>query len=500
MRKQTKLVAVLSATALLALGASFTSMAATYDWKNEDGEWYCYDKDGEMYEDAWVESAGVKYYVDDNGQIVKDSWIEGDNDELYYVTSDGSMLTNNWKEMLAFDADEDEDEEAWFYFGTNGKLATEKRISWKDSYYYVDENGKMLTGWVEYSKTTDETVCKQADKDTARARLIYCNEDGSRAANMWLNDFGPNVTAEEAEEKDEDDKLWYWIKSNGAVQTGRNSDINGETYFFDSEDDGHMLTGWVKKIADENKYVAFDGKLGTDAQYKDIFFCGDENEGWVKKNRWVETYAPVDFVDADADIDDTYWYWISKEGYVFIPSAEKATAANAVNLVNGTAGTVEKEYIGLVQELEVSKKTYLFDAEGKMQHDLVEIGTETFYYGGEDDGAKKTGTQTIKDDSDDAYTFFFAEDDDFESEGAAVTGTENKYLYKNGILQTAESDDVFAVKVVNGKEYIVDENGKVQSSPSKKYELEGYDDLWKATFDGKDREKNYVKAWTKVED
>ena len=47
MRKQTKIAAVVSAAALLALGASMTSFAASKGtWMMVDGEWYCYDKNG----------------------------------------------------------------------------------------------------------------------------------------------------------------------------------------------------------------------------------------------------------------------------------------------------------------------------------------------------------------------------------------------------------------------------------------------------------------------
>ncbi|KMW17320.1 hypothetical protein HMPREF9472_03230, partial [Enterocloster bolteae WAL-14578] len=44
MRKQTKLVAVLSTAALLAIGASMTSFAAT-GWAEEDGTWVYYNRD-----------------------------------------------------------------------------------------------------------------------------------------------------------------------------------------------------------------------------------------------------------------------------------------------------------------------------------------------------------------------------------------------------------------------------------------------------------------------
>ena len=53
MRKQTKLVAVLSAAALLAIGASMTSFAAT-GWTEENGEWVYYDRDGYQVTEAWM--------------------------------------------------------------------------------------------------------------------------------------------------------------------------------------------------------------------------------------------------------------------------------------------------------------------------------------------------------------------------------------------------------------------------------------------------------------
>ena len=50
MKKQTKLVAVLSTAALLAIGASMTSFAAT-GWAEEDGTWVYYNRDGERATD-----------------------------------------------------------------------------------------------------------------------------------------------------------------------------------------------------------------------------------------------------------------------------------------------------------------------------------------------------------------------------------------------------------------------------------------------------------------
>ena len=59
MRKQTKLVAVLSAASLLAIGASMTSFAK--GWTEENGEWVYLDSDGERVTQEWKKS-GSNYY------------------------------------------------------------------------------------------------------------------------------------------------------------------------------------------------------------------------------------------------------------------------------------------------------------------------------------------------------------------------------------------------------------------------------------------------------
>ena len=92
MKKQTK---VLLATALLTLGASFTAMAATYDWQIVDGEWVCYNEDGDTYDNEWVESAGKDYYVGDDGVMLTSQWVDE-----YYLDSTGTKTINGWKYLL----------------------------------------------------------------------------------------------------------------------------------------------------------------------------------------------------------------------------------------------------------------------------------------------------------------------------------------------------------------------------------------------------------------
>ena len=93
MRKQTKIAAVVSAAALLALGASMTSFAASKGtWMMVDGEWYCYDKNGDAYENTFCSSNGKEYYVGDDGQLVRSQWVE-DGADKYFVNSSGAKIT-----------------------------------------------------------------------------------------------------------------------------------------------------------------------------------------------------------------------------------------------------------------------------------------------------------------------------------------------------------------------------------------------------------------------
>ena len=65
MRKQTKLVAVLSAASLLAIGASMTSFAK--GWTEENGECVYLDSDGERVTQEWKKSGSNYYWLDENG-------------------------------------------------------------------------------------------------------------------------------------------------------------------------------------------------------------------------------------------------------------------------------------------------------------------------------------------------------------------------------------------------------------------------------------------------
>ena len=187
MRKQTKLVAVLSTAALLAIGASMTSFAAT-GWQEEDGTWVYYDNDEERVTETWKRSGNNWFWLDDNGEMAVDQLIEDDED-YYYVNESGAMVSNQWVAIENEDAgEEDEPDVYWYYFQSNGKaykrsdsasedVVAAKTINGKK--YSFDTEGRMLYGWVSGGeRQTGDDAWKNAD-------YYFGDENDGAMAQRW---------------------------------------------------------------------------------------------------------------------------------------------------------------------------------------------------------------------------------------------------------------------------------------------------------------------------
>ena len=269
MRKQTKIAAVVSAAALLALGASMTSFAASKGtWMMVDGEWQCYGKNGDAYENTFCSSNGKEYYVGDDGQLVRSAWVEYDGN-YYFVNSAGAKITNDWR--LTTPYDDDSADEEWYYFKSNGKRAENEKITYKGKSYYFDTDGKMLTGWVN---TGDGTSAVNEASGYDKDHTFYCDETGARVEGAWVKDVAPGVDDDDADA----DEYWYYLKkATGKPATGKQSNINGQIYLFNGE--GQMQHGWV--VETDTNGVKFDQLDKEDEEIamsevgaNDVYYCG----------------------------------------------------------------------------------------------------------------------------------------------------------------------------------------------------------------------------------
>ena len=458
MKKQTK---VLLAAAMLTLGASFSAMAAEKGtWVLESDGWYCYDEDGVAWTDTFCLSYGTEFYVDDEGLLGSCMWLEADNDndDLYYIQSDGTKTTNAWKYILPYEA-EDDDEEGWFWFDAKGRMAKDKRVLIGDDYYYFDAEGNLLTGWVNYSQNSDGSYSVAAAKTgDPVANMIYATETGARATNMWIDEIVWGMDADDAEVED---YHYYYIGSTGKITTGK-KDIGGLTYFFGT--DGKMLTDWV----------GYTGKVYEEAAndvtgYSALYYVGDKEQGYAKKNGWRKL-ANSKSVNTEEEDPSTYWFYFDKNGKAFLPKS--ATDVDAVTFKDGTGvGTFEPTKSNAVEIKKIDGVEYLFGENGQLVKGLKKFADgKTYYY---TYNGFVTGNTSISDSDDYTYEFYFAEKNTTElTKGQAVTGNADDYLYVNGKLVKSSEKGVYKKVTTDAGEFIVNYLGKIQHRDSTKYELE----------------------------
>ena len=468
MRKQTKLVAVLSASALLAMGASLTAFAAT-GWTQEDGTWYYYDRDGDRVTDEWRKSGDYWFYLGDDGEMVTDQLIE-DDDDYYYVNADGAMISNAWVAIENEDAgDEDEPDQYWYYFQSNGKAYTGsdsnttkfKTINGKK--YAFDEEGRMLYGWVQDGER------QTGDDDWTDAEYYLGDEnDGAMSTGWRLISITDEDWDEDDETFDEDQDRWFYFKSNGKRYYNDNADkefvvktINGKKYGFD--ENGRMVAEWNVSTT--------VGTQGQATYTREWSYFSSPEDGARKTKGWFKV-IPDEDLDAD-EYDDAaeHWYYADGDGALY---------ANEIKTINGRKYAFD-EYGRMVDGLRLiefdkeangaisTKKivaayedddnaALMFDTEDNLDATIQKIMSEKdtdiysfMYFGDADDGAVKTGKQKIDIDGDE-IEFEFKKDGSKKGQGRNEVDKSDKVAYAMGKRYKADSDNKYEIVLELKKE------------------------------------------------
>ncbi len=480
MRKQTKVVAVASAAALLAIGASMTSFAAT-GWVEEDGTWYFYDSDGNRVEDAWKKSGENWYWLDgeEGGAMAMEKIVE-DDDDIYYVDANGVMVRNTWVKVVNEEQDEDEDpaEYHYYYMQSNGKAykaSDNSNIRFRTidgKRYAFDEDGKMLYGWV------NEQGERQSDDDGWETAIYYLgNWDEGDMKIGWQKIY--------VYDGDEDDDMEHWFnfKSNGKKRfndSTKNNDlfkeekINGKRYGFDNR--GVMTYEWA--LATEGEKGASWASTSSWRYFNSVEDGARVTKGWFKvvapsednDNVFKTGYGEHTFAEDDADDENERWYYANGDGileagkikkikgkyYGFRPDGDKKAAAMLSGLVlmevDPLDGTIVKVFDDGVDSDELDDLLD-WDTDSEIvkkikdEDDLENISL--YYFGDEEtDGAMKTGATTVTLDGE-SYNFLFNKTGGAESKGKGLTGVDdNKYIYNFGCRIKANSDDKYQVVAV----------------------------------------------------
>ncbi len=455
MRKQTKLVAVLSTAALLALGASMSSFAAV-GWAEENGTWAYYDKNGDNVTDTWAKSGENWFYLDDSGEMATDSLIEW-RDNYYYVDANGAMVTNSWYSTENPDYDgEDEPTVLWYYFGSNGKAFTgkEDKLSWKlinGKNYIFDTDGKMQSGWIDDNgkRVTDEYGWKEA--------LYYCGDenDGARVENDWRylevevadleSDIQPMYSSNNVFE-DIEQTRWFRFKSNGKKESSKDgANIGGQKYSFDAY--GRMNAEWAtKKGATPGVAIATTGNATAASAWR---YYNSPEDGKLQKG-WFQVVPDERLNGKDYSDDKEVWYYstgkelvvnqikeIGGKRYIFDGAGKMHSGLLLVTLEGGS----NKNVASIVGTDDFADDIDMF-ADGI--NTAVNNGADVYYFGKDSsDGAMKSGTQTVEIDGEN-YAFDFGKS---KVRAAGKHGYYNKKYYQGGRLLKASKEEKYVIVV-----------------------------------------------------
>lgn len=442
MRKQTKIVAALSATALLAIGASMTSFAAT-GWQEENGTWVYYDRDGILTTNDWAKSGDLWFYLGDDGEMVTDQIVEY-NENYYYVDVNGAMVTNRWVEVENTDNyDEDAAPICWYYFQANGKAmkgkdtTSFKTINGKK--YAFDAEGKMLYGWI------DNTNERLTGDDAWERGVYYLGDynDGSQKTGEWQL-----LNVIDADAEDEDQQYWFYFGSNGKKYYNTEKTINGKKYHFNVK--GAMDSEWVDVSA-----TPTDATKENVASYK---YYSSPEDGARKTRGWFRVLPDKAFnlKDSDEEEGNARWFYADGKGNVY---------QSVIKTINGKKYAFDDKgsMISGLKYLEVDGTKILGIAGISSEDDMnactgidttvaTNYRTGVYYFGDEaTDGSMKTGLLTVTVDGE-AYTMKFKASG--SAKGVGISGKEKDGFYINGRKLKADAD-------LRYEALAVDANGKV---------------------------------------
>ena len=497
MKKQTKLVAVLSTASLLAIGASMTSFAAT-GWVEEDGTWVYYNSDGERATDSWKKSGNGWYYLDSNGEMAIDQLIE-DGDNYYYVDINGLMATNQWVAIENEDAGEDDEpEHYWYYFQANGKALKNgnnsnvalKTVNGKK--YAFDEEGRMLFGWV--SKDSAERI-DNTDGDAFKEGDYYFgdSDDGAMTTGwLQLDITYDEATADTYKEiapvfnEDEDQTRWFYFGTNGKKVKAEDGNvekektINGQKYAFDEY--GAMIAEWSVDKDQINSYYAkatanehaeggyVKGSYGLASYAEDGYSSPAETTGASATAQYAQEWRYFQDVENGARVskgwfkvvsaeylnydkyndDEEAWYYADGSGKLYAGefktiNGKKYAFRNDGRMIDGLKFIIEDEDKDDLTVYAWDNETYPFDTEDDFNENSVRLeamGARCYYFGDGEDGSMKTGKTTIDIDGE-KFNFYFEKSG--SKKGQGVTGEKDDKYYQSGKLLEAGTDEKYQV-------------------------------------------------------
>ena len=420
MRKQTKIAALVSAAALLAIGASMTSFAA-WDHDAETGEFIYLNSDGERAYDEWKKDADKWYHLNEDTGLMDRNRLVPYGDYYYYVDADGARVLGDWRYV---DNVDDEDVNGitpngfWYYFdATTGRAKTGVQTIGDYKFRFEADTCRMIPGWYE----GDDGWYYYNDT------VVESDHTYGAGFTAWMQ-----IPARDGEAPDDQDAdLVYYYFDGGKMVTGSKY-IDKVWYYFDG--DGILReSGWNQITGDKAT-----NSVGASGNIAYVDSNGAKLYGW-------QYLSDKNLAGDGADETGSYWFYLDKKGLATVPEAGKTGTVNGNYPVTGK----EQDIVGAGMR-KINGKFYLFDAAGRMLSGLYTV----------EDDVECTGSSTVLEAG---YKYYFDDTDHTEH------GKNGWMITKSAVHVPGEFDDegeyycfgsdgaAFANALVSGSYY--DEDG-----------------------------------------
>lgn len=190
-------------------------------WKQIDGQWYYFQKNGYAQE-GWIKSGKLWYYLDGSTDIpvakytamqsVSDKYAEyakfsdnkvhkkpamsyGENGflfdggQMYYLNPSTGAMKTGWIELKSGKA------KGWLYANNSGALATGWKVIGKAKYYFGkgDEKGYVAaTGWQDIGNSKyyfNDNCAMVTGWKQLGGKWYYFQSTGAMITNKWVGDY-----------------------------------------------------------------------------------------------------------------------------------------------------------------------------------------------------------------------------------------------------------------------------------------------------------------------
>lgn len=376
-------------------------------------------------------------------------WVEEDGSFVFY-DADGYRETNTWKKK----------DGSWYYLDEDGIPAKNQHID----EFYVDETGRMVKNqWI----LADSEEEYDSPDSPVSGSWNYFGKDGKIVVSKWMTLDGKT----------------YYFDEDGIMQTGI-LELDGETYYLGTEEDGARKTGWIlledmtNDTDDEDIWCYFDenGKLVVNQLDRKIggeyytFLDGTMQTGWIHLKE--AGFLSSDEAEAASTSLSDFRYYDAEQG---------GRRANGWFTIEGAPGISEEgdtytfyfrsgEALHAQSGLElfsINSEKYCFNEKGEMQTGIQTLHNEngeSFRYYFDETGIMKTGKQTVyNEELEENQTWYFQTKG--SKKGQGYHGVRDNQVYVQGLLQKADPELRYeAIELGEGKRFLVNTSGTLQKA------------------------------------